>query len=161
MFLIARTREKAKRRQRRSLHARRPGFTDRSIHRRTKYCRATGLTAESLSIWLISLAELTNQYIQSHQLLHQVSYAHLQATPLQRPTRWSKPYSQAPSTASPLPQRVFYETTNCLIVGKLVSFLSVYTNIGSSSFLSHSFFAILRVCDFYLFSYQGLRIWKL
>ena len=48
LFLIARTWEKAKRRKRRRLHARRPGFTDRSIHRRTKY-RATGLTVKSLS----------------------------------------------------------------------------------------------------------------
>ena len=124
LFLIARTREKARRRQRRSLHAGRPGFTDRSIHRRTKY-RATGLTAKSLSIWLLSLAELTNQSIQFHQHFHQVPSVHLQATPLRRPTRWSKLYSQAPSASSPLPRRVFYETINCLIVGKLVSFLSV------------------------------------
>ena len=95
------------------------------------------------------VAELTNQYNRSLQLFHRVSFVQLQATPLQRSTRRSKPYSQAPSVASSLPQRGILKLVSghWLILGKLFSFLSVYTNIGSSSCLAHSFFAILRFCD--------------
>ena len=92
-------------------------FTDRSIHRRTKY-RATGLPTKLLSFWLISLAEPTKQSIQSHQHFYQVPYAHPQATPLYSggPNRTRR--RQAPLRRS---RGEYFMKSPSLIVGKLVA----------------------------------------